>query len=213
MQRNTADDLDARFKKLERRVYYKDQLVFREGAAATDVYVIQSGKIEIFKKRDGLESSLAILGPNAIFGEMALVTDRPRSASARALTETVCYVIKESDFRARLDESGRFSDTLVRVLAENVRSTSDLLTTREAELVARERELQQRELILDRQKEAMAARETELSEAETEYQKMMLELRGRIDATAAREAALEARLREIDALKAAAPSHHVAGAA
>lgn len=213
MQRTTAEDLDARFKKLERRVYYKDQLVFREGAAATDVFVIQSGKIEIFKKRDGVEASLAILGPNAIFGEMALVTDRPRSASARALTETVCYIIKESDFRARLDESGRFSDTLVRVLAENVRSTSDLLTSREAELVARERELQQRELILNRQQEDMAAREKSLAEAEDEYQRMMLELRARIDATAAREAALEVRLQEIDALKSASAPQTVAGAA
>ncbi|MEX2642516.1 MAG: cyclic nucleotide-binding domain-containing protein [Acetobacterales bacterium] len=184
MERNSCDDLDDRFRKLERRVYYKDQLVFREGATAADVYIIQTGRIEIFKKRDGSETSLAILGPNAIFGEMALVSDKRRSASARALTETVCHVIQEADFRARLDESGRFSDALIRVLAENVRSTSELLTSREADLVARERELQQREVILDEQARLLALKEKQIEEAAEEYDRLMRELLNSIDATA-----------------------------
>jgi CRP/FNR family cyclic AMP-dependent transcriptional regulator len=167
MHRCSEDKVDARLERLERRVYHTDQLVFREGASATEVYVIQSGGVEIFKKRDGVEASLALLGPNAIFGEMALITDQPRSASARARCETVCYVIKEGDFRSHLDESGRFSDILVRVLAANVRCSSDLLSAREAELVARERELQQRALILDRQRQAIEAREAQVRDMET----------------------------------------------
>ena len=70
------------------------------------------------------------------------------------------------------------------MLAENVRSTSELLTSREADLVARERELQQRELILDEQVRLLAIKEKQIEEAGEEYDRLMGELRNSIDATA-----------------------------
>lgn len=168
--------------------FYAGDIIFREERPGHEAYIVDQGLVEIFTGPEGNPTVLARVGPNSIFGEMALVSDKPRSASARALTETVCFVVKESDFRARLDESGRFSDTLIRVLAENVRSTSELLSSREADLVARERELQQRELILAEQSREIEEKERQVAEAEAEYERLLNELRERIEANGAEAA-------------------------
>lgn len=76
------------------------KLVFEEGARAEDsMYVVVSGKFEIFRRVGGHDAHIAYVRAGEHFGEMALVTDQPRTASVRALEDSsVLRLSKESVF-------------------------------------------------------------------------------------------------------------------
>lgn len=74
------------------------QLIFREGQEGRHAYRILTGRVLIFLEKDGREIPLAELSPGEIFGEMAIMQDRPRSASARAIDATEVEVLTDYDF-------------------------------------------------------------------------------------------------------------------
>ena len=68
---------------------------------------MRSGRVEILKAAQGGQIRLAILGPGDVLGEMGLLEDRPRSASARTLDKvTVDAIAREEFLRLLLDEPG-----------------------------------------------------------------------------------------------------------
>jgi CRP-like cAMP-binding protein len=62
-------------------------LLFTEGESGDVAYLIRSGSVEIFVTRPHGVLTLATRGPGEIFGEMAIIDDGPRAASARARTD------------------------------------------------------------------------------------------------------------------------------
>jgi len=101
-------------------------LIVRKGDTGTEMYMLVSGRVRVFDRMpDGTEKALTVLGPGAIFGEMALVSQEPRSASVRA--EAECTVLR-LDFEAFERIRRRFPFTgaklfrnLARVLAARLR--------------------------------------------------------------------------------------------
>ena len=107
----------------DRIVFYSGDEVFAEGDEANWAYLIQSGKIEIVKKHgDGTAQRLALLGPGRIFGEMSLIDNLPRSASARAVTETVLILINNETLLQKISKSDPLVQELLRNLTMAVRS-------------------------------------------------------------------------------------------
>lgn len=79
-------------------VFQPGQVVFREGENSQEAYRILRGRVEISIVADGKPVILAQLGEGDIFGEMAMVDERPRSASAQALEVTECEVLTPENF-------------------------------------------------------------------------------------------------------------------
>ena len=79
-------------------VFQPGQVVFREGDTSQEAYRILRGRVEISILADGKPVILAQLGEGDIFGEMAMVDERPRSASAQALEVTECEVLTPENF-------------------------------------------------------------------------------------------------------------------
>ena len=105
------------------------KLVFEEGARAEDsMYVVISGKFEVFKKVDGANAHIAYVLPGDHFGEMALVTDRARTASVRALEDSTVL---------RLGKNGIFSQPNVAICVMKCMFTqvSEELRTRNSEVL------------------------------------------------------------------------------
>jgi ATP/ADP translocase len=98
---------------------YSGELLFSQGDAGDALYVICEGEISI---RSG-EVEKAKLGSNTYIGEMALLDDQPRSASAIALTETRLIRIAGNDFRNLLGSHPRITMTLLSALARRLRET------------------------------------------------------------------------------------------
>lgn len=75
------------------------ETVFRQGEPGDLVYVIVSGEAEAVREEpDGEERVLARMGPGEYFGEMALISHAPRSATVRALTRLEAVTMGRSDF-------------------------------------------------------------------------------------------------------------------
>jgi CRP-like cAMP-binding protein len=70
-------------------------VIFRQGYPGEHAYIIQSGTVEIYKELpNGDEEQLALLQTGEMFGELALLDDAPRSASARAHTDCVLQIME-----------------------------------------------------------------------------------------------------------------------
>lgn len=85
-----------------RRTLAAGEILFRQGQQGNAAYVIESGAIEIFSERDDARQVIARLGNNDIFGEMALLGDAVRSASAAALEPTQLLIVTHDHLNERL---------------------------------------------------------------------------------------------------------------
>lgn len=82
------------------RVHFEPrETVFRQGAPGDFVYAIVSGEVEVIREDPERGATiLARLGPGEYFGEMALVSDAPRTATVRTLTPVDAVTIARGDF-------------------------------------------------------------------------------------------------------------------
>jgi len=74
------------------------ETVFNEGDMGDSVYMIQQGECEVFKLKQGRHQSVAVLKSGEYFGEMALLSDKRRSATVKAVTPSRLLLIPKEDF-------------------------------------------------------------------------------------------------------------------
>jgi len=77
-------------------------VLFREGEPGKEMFVLQSGKIAISKKVRDVEKVLAVLGPGEFFGEMAIISNKPRNASAIVEEDAKLLVIDPRTFEGMI---------------------------------------------------------------------------------------------------------------
>jgi CRP-like cAMP-binding protein len=83
------------------QTFNADDIIFKENDKSSELYLIQDGLVEITLSvpEPGTEKSLVTLGNGQIFGEMALLDEGPRTASARCIADgTRLWVAKRADF-------------------------------------------------------------------------------------------------------------------
>lgn len=110
----------------ERRQLVKGQILFEEGDAGHEAYLISSGSIEIFR-RGAIDTVLATLGPGEILGEMSLIDDAPRAASARSGADTDLIVLSKDSLKKRLerlDQTDKVLRRLMDVLVNRLRAST-----------------------------------------------------------------------------------------
>lgn len=110
---------------LNRKFYPKDTVIFEEGEPGHAAYLIQSGEIEIYVTNElGRKKVLGVLGHDELFGEMALIDDRPRMASARTTEATTLTIIGQGTFEEKLKESDPLIRALLNIFVEHIRRMS-----------------------------------------------------------------------------------------
>lgn len=95
-------------KTLHKEIFPAGTEIFSEGVQGNRAYVIETGKVAIWRTISGQRQTLGVLSNGSIFGEMALIDNEPRMASASAVTETVCIVIGEGVFKKKLEDADPF---------------------------------------------------------------------------------------------------------
>jgi CRP/FNR family transcriptional regulator, cyclic AMP receptor protein len=95
-------------------------IIFREGDAATELFVIKSGQVRIQLGN----RTLTELGADSIFGEMALIDNEPRSATAIAITDVEIVPVGERQFLFLVGQTPYFALKVMRVLAQRLRATT-----------------------------------------------------------------------------------------
>jgi len=116
------EDLEKLSNKLKERVYPPNTAIVREGASGDAMFIIKNGKVEIRKKEQslGVDLTIAMLGSGACFGEMALLTGKPRSATVMAVAATEVFVLEKKDFDSLLMEHPTMSLALNKIVAERI---------------------------------------------------------------------------------------------
>lgn len=76
-------------------------IVFEQNRSGYSMYIVVQGKFEVFKTIDGRDAHIAHVLPGQHFGEIALVTDRPRMASVRAVEDSVALCLTKANIFAQ----------------------------------------------------------------------------------------------------------------
>jgi CRP/FNR family cyclic AMP-dependent transcriptional regulator len=109
-----------------------DELIFKEGDQARELYVLLCGEVEVFKVlKRGAEARLATLSPGHWFGEMSVLDAHPRSASVRALEPCRLLVVTARDldalYRRDLKSYTLMVLNIARELARRLRLVDELV--------------------------------------------------------------------------------------
>ena len=107
------------------REYEAGHSLFREGDAGREMYVIQSGKVRISKQVRDVEKTLVVLGAGAFFGEMSILNNKPRSASATIEEGAKLLVIDPKTFEAMVRSNAEIAVRLIKTLAHRLQEADD----------------------------------------------------------------------------------------
>jgi hypothetical protein len=95
-----------------------------EGETGREMYIIEEGRVEIFRKAGAAERSLRVLEAGDFFGEMGLLDDQPRGASARAATDARLLLIDHTTFDQMLRQYPEVSIRIMRSLCQRLRAAA-----------------------------------------------------------------------------------------
>jgi CRP-like cAMP-binding protein len=101
------------------------QEIFRQGHPPRDAYLIERGKVEISRLNNGQKVIIAYKETGDIFGEMALIDNAPRMATATAVEPTVCVVITESLFKEHLGKATPMLKKILTTFTSNLRAIGE----------------------------------------------------------------------------------------
>jgi CRP/FNR family cyclic AMP-dependent transcriptional regulator len=99
--------------------------LFQEGDRGEEMYIIQSGRVKISKRIRGVEKTLATLEKGEFFGEMAILNDKPRSATAETIEDSEMLVIDRKTFDALIRGNVEIAVRFIKRLADRLRETND----------------------------------------------------------------------------------------
>lgn len=104
----------------------KDQRLFERGDAGGTMYVVKTGRIEIsIVTEDGKKALLNLVGPNHCFGEVSMIDNLPRTASAVAFEDSRLQSISRSRFLEASGHCPQLAVNLMIILCERIRWASD----------------------------------------------------------------------------------------
>lgn len=106
---------------LERRDYKPGQVIFAQGDHGEEAFLIESGKVEIAVGDGTAELVIAIINAGELVGEMALVDQSVRMATARAAIKTTCIVVPKRIFDRVLKQTNPIVVSMLNTLIRRVR--------------------------------------------------------------------------------------------
>jgi CRP-like cAMP-binding protein len=118
---NNVEDIKFDFSANETvRTYEKDDMIFAEGEPAEEIFIIRKGFVKIAKVTKKGEILLEIIKSGDIFGEMALLEAKPRSASAVAHEQCDLMVVNQANFDQLIKTQPQLITRLITLLAERI---------------------------------------------------------------------------------------------
>lgn len=109
------------------RVFADGETIFSQGDTGHHLYRILSGKVHIRKEGDLVATVVAELGEGEMFGESAIIEDRPRSATAIAAGETELALYDREAFLSALRDDPELALRAMTALTERLRITTERL--------------------------------------------------------------------------------------
>lgn len=106
---------------MEKRRFEAGEVIFAEGDPGDVAYMVETGRVEISRETERRRMVLGEVEAGGLFGEMALINDLPRMATATACEPTQCVLIPLSVFHRELERSSPLMRALVLTFIRHVR--------------------------------------------------------------------------------------------
>ena len=116
---------------MTRTHFAEGQVLFREGDPADCVFRLLSGAVDILRELDGEPILLGTVGAGQFIGEMGVVENRPRSATARAASEVEVDILTPTEFFDQIARSPQAARELIRRLSQRLREADDRIVNDE----------------------------------------------------------------------------------
>lgn len=114
----TSRQLGRLMQAMQKRSYRNGEILFQEGQVGKAVFIIESGRVELTRRSSNGEArSLGILGPGQIFGEMALLEQLERSATATVVEDGVVYLLYTATLESLIRNSPLIGVRIMRNMA------------------------------------------------------------------------------------------------
>ena len=101
--------------------FSKGEALIREGERGECAYIVDSGNVEILVQRGGQLIQIGTRGPGSLIGEMAMIDDKPRTATVRALDDCTVLEITRDDFAHRVESADPVIKMVIRVITSRYR--------------------------------------------------------------------------------------------
>jgi EAL domain-containing protein (putative c-di-GMP-specific phosphodiesterase class I)/CRP-like cAMP-binding protein len=111
-----------------KKQFKKGEVLIREGETGNYAYVIEAGNVEILVQREGRQIQIGTRGPGSLIGEMAMIDDKPRTATVRAVEDCDVLEISREDFAHRVESADPVLKMVMRVITTRYR---DMITRTE----------------------------------------------------------------------------------
>lgn len=120
-----------------RRNLKKGETVFSQGSPSDCAFIISSGSVEIIENTLEGQKVIGRLTENEIFGEMGLIDGKPRSATVRALEDSVVFIMTQVNFDKLAREKPEALLPILKVLSSRLRETMNFMRPRHPNLQMR----------------------------------------------------------------------------
>lgn len=121
-----AEELTALEELVASRHYKKNAVIVSQGDKTGSLYMIISGSVRVYiSDGEGREVTLNTLTPGDSFGELALLSDQPRSASISTIEDSHLWVITKDDFLVCMNQCPQIARGIIKALIERVQALTD----------------------------------------------------------------------------------------
>ena len=117
----------------QRKQFDAGARIFSAGDASDLCYQIFSGSVNILLDVKGIDRVVATLGPGEVFGEMGIIDDGPRSASAIAAADTVCIAYTADDIMHQIDSNPETMAAIMKTLIKRLRDANHAIEDGDAD--------------------------------------------------------------------------------
>jgi CRP-like cAMP-binding protein len=104
-------------------------VLFREGEPGNEMYVVQHGRVNVSKRVAGVEKILASLGPGEFLGEMSILNNKPRSATATCAEPSKLLVIDAKTFEAMVRGNAEIAIRMIKKLSDRIAEANEQIET------------------------------------------------------------------------------------
>ncbi len=125
------DELQAVAEICKTQTVVTDELIFQEGSHGVDLFIIVKGCVKIYTLiTENVDKTLVTLRKGGLFGELAVISEDYRSASAKAMEETELVLINQDDFAKMIEANPaagkKILDAFILIIAERLKNTTEL---------------------------------------------------------------------------------------
>ncbi len=155
------------------RSFNAGEVIFNEGDPGNEAYLILNGQVKIIRKHKTKRMVISQLGKDQIFGEMAIITGEPRTATAEAVEPTDVFIITEEKLNENLSQHLAIVKNLIDQLIDRLKQ----LLKQQSTMVSKvERSIQVDNKLKEIKKQADACEESKSSDQMDEGLKALLKM-------------------------------------